>query len=284
MITVQTIDEVRRCCDEARRAGAIVGFVPTMGAFHDGHRSLMRLARSECSFVVVSLFVNPTQFGVGEDLEKYPRDPEGDAIVASAEGVDVLFAPTVEAMYPEPMLTTIHVGGLSERLCGASRPGHFDGVATVVTKLCSIVGACRAYFGRKDAQQLAIVQRLVSDLALPVTVVGAPLVREPDGLAMSSRNAFLSSDDRAAATVLARTLGEAAALVDAGMRDAAALRARIVAAIGAESRARLDYVEVVDATTLEPVTQLAGAVLIAIAAFFGTTRLIDNATLNLTTT
>jgi pantoate--beta-alanine ligase len=242
----------------------------------------MRRARAECSFVVVSLFVNPTQFGTGEDLERYPRDLEGDTAAASAEGVDVLFVPAVDTMVPQPALTTVHVGGLSDHLCGASRPGHFDGVATIVTKLFSIVGPCRAYFGRKDAQQLAIVRRLVSDLALPVTVVGAPLVREPDGLAMSSRNVNLSDDDRRAATVLSRALHAATDLVVAGLRDGAVLRTRVREAIMVEPRVDLDYVEVVDAATLEPVTVLTGSVLVAVAAFFGATRLIDNVTLTIT--
>ncbi len=282
MITLRTVDEVRQRCDEARRTGQVVGLVPTMGAFHEGHRSLMRLARAECSLVVVSLFVNPKQFAAGEDLAKYPRDPEGDAAVAVAEGVDVLFVPSVDEMAPQSMATVVHVDGLSDRLCGASRPGHFDGVATVVTKLLSIVGPCRAYFGRKDAQQLAIVTRLVRDLALPVTVVGGPLVREPDGLAMSSRNVYLSRDDRRAATVLSRALGEATELVGAGLRDGGILRARVVEAIAEEPRARLDYAEVLDAETLEPVVVLSAPALVAVAAFFGGTRLIDNVTLTMT--
>ena len=175
-----------------------VGFVPTMGYFHDGHRSLMRAARAADDLVVVSLFVNPTQFGAGEDLSRYPRDPEGDAAIAAAEGVDVLFLPEVEEVYPEGARTTVHVEGLTDNLCGASRPGHFDGVTTVVAKLFSMVGPCRAYFGRKDAQQLAVIRRMTADLNFPVEVVGCPLVREADGLAMSSRNAYLAPDGRAA--------------------------------------------------------------------------------------
>ncbi|MET0276286.1 MAG: pantoate--beta-alanine ligase, partial [Acidimicrobiia bacterium] len=204
MITVTTIAEVRASCDAARRRGARVGFVPTMGYFHEGHRSLMRAARADNDFVVVSLFVNPTQFGANEDLDAYPRDLEGDSTAAESEGVDVLFMPTVAEMYPAGARTTVHVDGLTAGLCGASRPGHFDGVTTVVAKLFSIIGPCRAYFGRKDAQQLAVIRRMTTDLDLPVDVVGSPLVREPDGLAMSSRNAYLSSDERRTALVLSR--------------------------------------------------------------------------------
>jgi pantoate--beta-alanine ligase len=204
VITVERIAGVRGACDGARGRGASVGLVPTMGAFHEGHRSLMRAARAANDFVVVSLFVNPTQFAPTEDLAAYPRDLERDAAIAAAEGADVLFTPPVDEMYRAGARTTVHVEGLTDVLCGASRPGHFDGVTTVVTKLFSIVGPCRAYFGRKDAQQLAVVRRMTADLDLPVEVVGCPLVREYDGLAMSSRNAYLSPDDRAAATVLRR--------------------------------------------------------------------------------
>ncbi|HUV11495.1 MAG TPA: pantoate--beta-alanine ligase, partial [Acidimicrobiia bacterium] len=196
MRTVRTVADVRDACGGWRTAGGIVGLVPTMGAFHDGHRSLMKAARAECDRVVVSLFVNPTQFAPNEDLAAYPRDPEGDRALAESIGVDLLFAPTFEEMYPEPGRTTVHVAGLTARLCGADRPTHFDGVTTVVTKLFSITGPCRAYFGRKDAQQLAVVRRMTRDLDLPVEVIGCPLVRDPDGLAMSSRNAHLSVEER----------------------------------------------------------------------------------------
>jgi pantoate--beta-alanine ligase len=282
MITLHEISDVRSCCDDTRRAGGRVGLVPTMGSFHEGHQSLMRAARLDNDLVVTSVFVNPTQFGPGEDLGGYPRDPDRDAAVADASGVDVLFTPTVEAMYLDGARTTVHVSDLTSRLCGASRPTHFDGVATVVTKLFSIVGPCRAYFGRKDAQQLAVVRRLVDDLNLPVEVVGCPLVRHRDGLALSSRNAYLDESDRRAALVLVRTLLAAADAVRNGERDAQAVRDHARATIAAEPGVRLDYAELVDARTVEPVASLDGAVVLAVAAFVGRTRLIDNLAITLT--
>jgi pantoate--beta-alanine ligase len=247
-----------------------------MGGFHAGHRSLMRAARADADLVVVSLFVNPTQFGPGEDLEAYPRDLETDTAVAAAEGVDVLFVPTVVAMYPNGARTTVHVDGLTARLCGRSRPSHFDGVATVVAKLFSIVGPCRAYFGRKDAQQLAVVRRLVADLNLAVTVVGCPLVRAADGLALSSRNAYLDDNERRAATVLHRALRTAADAAGDGVRDAAAIRDAAAATIAAEPGVRLDYAELVDAQTIEPAPRVEGELVLAVAAYVGATHLIDN--------
>jgi pantoate--beta-alanine ligase len=279
VITVPTVAEVRRRCDDTRRAGRVVALVPTMGFFHDGHRSLMRAARTEADLVVVSLFVNPTQFGPDEDLSGYPSDLDGDAATAAAEGVDILFVPSVAEMYPEPPRSTVHVDGLTDRLCGASRPTHFDGVATVVTKLFSIVGPCRAYFGRKDAQQLAVIRRLVEDLNLPVAVIGCPLVREPDGLARSSRNAYLTPEDRAAATVLWKALSAAADAIAAGERDAAALQALAESTIRSEPRVRLDYAELVDARTMHPAPRVDGELVLAVAAFVGRARLIDNLTI-----
>jgi pantoate--beta-alanine ligase len=279
MITLSTIADLRAACDAARAAGARVGFVPTMGFFHEGHRSLMRAARADNDLVVVSLFVNPTQFAATEDLGAYPRDPEGDATAADAEGVDVLFTPTVDEMYRTGARTTVHVDGLTERLCGASRPGHFDGVTTVVAKLFSIVGPCRAYFGRKDAQQLAVIRRMTTDLDLPVDVVGCPLVRDFDGLALSSRNTYLDTDERRAATILAGSLYVASEAVVAGERDAAAVKQKVVDTIAFAPQVRIDYVEVVDATTLEPVERLTGDTLVALAAFVGKARLIDNVTI-----
>jgi pantoate--beta-alanine ligase len=279
VITVTTIAEVRASCDAARAAGRRVGFVPTMGYFHEGHRSLMRAARAENDFVVLSLFVNPTQFGPNEDLSAYPRDPLGDAAVAEAEGVDLLFTPEVAEMYPAGARTTVHVGGLTEGLCGASRPGHFDGVTTVVAKLFSIVGASRAYFGRKDAQQLAVIRRMTEDLDLPVEVVGCPLVREADGLALSSRNAYLTDDERRAATILSGALYMASEAVVGGVRDAAAVRSLIVDTVARTSLVQLDYAEVVDAATLEPLERIDGDTLVALAAFVGKARLIDNVTI-----
>jgi len=276
VITLHDLGDVRRCCDDTRRFGGRVGLVPTMGSFHEGHRSLMRAARAANDLVVTSVFVNPTQFGAGEDLGGYPRDADGDAAAADAAGVDVLFAPSVEAMYAAAARTSVHVDDLTSALCGASRPTHFDGVATVVTKLFSIVGPCRAYFGRKDAQQLAVVRRLVEDLNLPVEVVGCPLVRDTDGLALSSRNAYLDPADRRAALTLVRALRDAADAVRAGERDAEALRDQTRATIAAQPALRLDYAELVDARTIEPVPDVRGAVVLAVAAFVGRTRLIDN--------
>jgi pantoate--beta-alanine ligase len=276
VITVTTIAEVRATCDTTRARGGTVGLVPTMGYFHEGHRSLMRAARAANDLVVVSLFVNPTQFGPNEDLGRYPRDLAADTAIATDEGVDVLFVPTVDEMYPDGMCTTVHVAGLTEGLCGASRPTHFDGVTTIVAKLFSIAGPCSAYFGRKDAQQLAVVRRMAADLDLRVDVVGCPLVREPDGVAMSSRNAYLSPEQRDHARVLVGALTAVADVIEAGERDARALRDLVVALVTAEPDVRLDYADVVDAATLQPIDRLERDALIALAAFVGTTRLIDN--------
>ncbi len=281
MKIVTKTEEVRAACDSARRDGKTVGLVPTMGFFHAGHRSLMQAARASCDLVVVTLFVNPTQFGPGEDLGAYPRDPEGDAAAASAEGVDLLFTPSVEEMYPEPGRTTVHVDGLTAGLCGRSRPTHFDGVTTVVAKLFAIVGRCHAYFGRKDAQQLAVIRRMATDLNLPVTVVGCPLVRESDGLAMSSRNAYLTPDERSAALALSRALQSAAAVIEAGERDPDVVRDLVADTITAEPLLTLDYAEVVDGRSLEPVATLAGEILVALAVNVGRARLIDNATVTI---
>jgi pantoate--beta-alanine ligase len=280
VISVSTIAEARAACDAARAAGKTVGFVPTMGFFHEGHRSLMRAARAENDFVIVSLFVNPTQFGPREDLAGYPRDLVGDRAAAEAEGVDLLFTPAASEMYPAGARTTVHVDGLTEVLCGASRPGHFDGVTTVVAKLFSIVGPSRAYFGRKDAQQIAVIRRMTTDLDLPVEVVGCPLVRENDGLAMSSRNSYLQPDERSAATVLAGALYMASEAVVAGERDATAIRRLVVDVIDRVPLVRLDYAEVVDAATLEPVDEIGPDTLVALAAFVGKARLIDNVTIS----
>jgi pantoate--beta-alanine ligase len=284
MRTVTTVAELREVCDAARAQGRTVGFVPTMGYFHDGHRSLMRAARADTDLVVVSLFVNPTQFAPTEDLSAYPRDLEGDAAQAAAEGVDLLFVPSVDEVYPGGECTTVHVAGITEVLCGASRPGNFDGVSTVVTKLFSMVGPCRAYFGRKDAQQLAVIRRMTRDLNLPVDVIGCPLVRENDGLAMSSRNAYLTDDDREAALVLSRSLYVVGEAVQRGERDCARLHTLLDDVLGAEPRVRVDYAAIVDAATLQPVERLdrddESETLVALAAFVGKARLIDNVTIS----
>jgi len=280
VITIERIGALREQCDDARRRECSVGFVPTMGFFHDGHVSLMEAARSAHDLVVVSLFVNPTQFGPTEDLDAYPRDAEGDARRAAAAGVDVLFAPLIEEMYPRPMLTSVRVEGVTDGLCGASRPHHFGGVATVVTKLFSIVGPCTAYFGKKDYQQLVVVRRLAADLDIPVEVVGCSIVREPDGLAMSSRNAYLSSDERPAAAVLYRALEGAIKNVMSGERNVARVRDAAVEIVSTEPLMSLEYAEVVRGDDLASVTQLENGVeyVIALAARAGATRLIDNAT------
>jgi pantoate--beta-alanine ligase len=248
-----------------------------MGAFHDGHVSLMRRARDERDAVVVSIFVNPLQFGPGEDLSRYPRDEERDLSIAEELGVDGVFAPTVEEMYPagHPEVT-VDPGPLGDRLEGARRPGHFRGVATVVAKLFDVVGPSTAYFGEKDAQQLAVVRHMVRDLSFPIDVVGCPTVREPDGLAKSSRNAYLSAEQREAAGCLFLALSEAAELDRGGERDAATLVAAMAREIGATPEARIDYAAVVDEETFEEVGTIAGPARALVAARFGETRLIDN--------
>jgi len=248
-----------------------------MGALHAGHRSLLERAAAECDAVAMTLFVNPLQFVAGEDLDRYPRRLEEDLRDAASAGAGVVFAPSSEAMYPQPFLTTVHLDGpLTETLEGAARPGHFDGVTTVVAKLFSLAGRCRAYFGEKDYQQLLVVRRLVEELALPVEVIGCPTVREPDGLAASSRNAYLGPAERRAAPVLHRALGAGAALVEAGAVDPAEVAAVVEALVAEEPLVRLDYVAVVDALTLQGFGKLGGEIRILLAARLGGTRLIDN--------
>ncbi|MFZ5826654.1 MAG: pantoate--beta-alanine ligase [Bacillota bacterium] len=279
MRLVARISEVREAVRAARAAGKRIGFVPTMGYLHEGHLTLMRRARQECDFVVVSIFVNPTQFGPNEDFARYPRDLERDAALCASVPVDLIFHPGVEEMYPEPFRSSVRVSGLTEGLCGASRPGHFEGVATVVTKLFNIVQPDFAFFGQKDAQQVAVIQRMVTDLNLDLTVVPVPTVREADGLAMSSRNTYLSPAERQAALVLSRSLQMALKRVEAGERDMRALAADLRAMIAAEPLANIDYVEIVDYGTLQPVERLSAKALAALAVRFGKTRLIDNAIL-----
>jgi pantoate--beta-alanine ligase len=264
-------------CDEARAAGQRVGVIPTMGAFHGGHTSLMHRAREETDLVVVTLFVNPLQFGAVDDLAAYPRDEDQDRRIAEAIGVDVFFAPTAEEMYPAG-LPEIRVdpGPLGERLEGASRPGHFGGVATVVAKLLHAVGPARAYFGEKDAQQVAVIRRLVRDLSFPVEIAVCPTVREPDGLAMSSRNRRLTPEQREAAGCLFLALSEAAELARAGERDAAKVVAAMAREVGATPLARLDYAAVVDAETFDDVHEISRPARALVAARLGDVRLIDN--------
>lgn len=282
MKRIGTIDELRRLLDGERAQGRSVGFVPTMGYLHEGHVSLMRAARRDTDVVVSSVFVNPLQFAAHEDLDDYPRDLGRDAELASGAGVDVLFVPSTDEMYPDghPIATTVTVAGPSDGFEGASRPTHFAGVATVVAKLFSIVGPCAAYFGEKDFQQLAVVRRMVADLSMPVDVVGCETVREPDGLAMSSRNAYLSDAQRAAAPVVNRALRTAADAIAAGETDPDAVRrimADVVAAdTGPVTDSELDYADVVDTATFTTPNPLAGDLRLLIAVRFASTRLIDN--------
>jgi pantoate--beta-alanine ligase len=274
--TLHTIADLRPLLDGERAAGRSVGLVPTMGYLHGGHLALMRRARSETDIVVASIFVNPLQFDAGEDLEAYPRDLDRDGGLAEAAGVDVLFVPTADGMFPEPVLTTVSVAQVSEPLEGAVRPHHFAGVATVVAKLFAIVGTCRAYFGEKDFQQLAVVRRMARDLSLPVEVVGCPTVREPDGLAMSSRNSYLTADEREAAPVVYRALRAGLATILAGERDPAAVRTLMGQIIEAEPLAQLDYAAVVDADSFRIPDPIAGNLRLLAAVRFGRARLIDN--------
>ena len=277
----RTVAEYRamRAALLAARPG-LVGVVPTMGFLHEGHRSLMRRARAECSVVAATIFVNPTQFGPNEDFTRYPRDEARDLAACEAEGVDIVFAPSVEEMYPEGATTTVSVGDLSRILEGAARPGHFDGVATVVTKLFAVAQADRGYFGQKDAQQLMVIRRLAQDLRLPTEVVGCPIIREPDGLAMSSRNVYLSPQERAQALSLSRGIRAAEAMWADGIRDADALRDRVQQEIAAEPIANIDYVSVADQRSLEELHgRIDAPALLSLAVRFGATRLIDNALL-----
>jgi len=267
--------DVRRAVDAWRSEGSI-GFVPTMGALHAGHERLIQQARDECARVVVSIFVNPLQFDRADDLERYPRPLTADAEACARIGVDLLFLPTVHEMYPAPPACTVDPGPLATHLCGAYRPGHFRGVATVVLKLLNLVGADRAYFGEKDAQQLAIVRRMVADFNVPVTIVGVPTVREADGLAMSSRNVRLTPQERMLAPRLYRALRTADDLIATGACDAGAVKRAAQAVIGSDAHLRLEYLEIVDPQDMQPVEAIAGPVLVAGAVWIGGTRLIDN--------
>jgi pantoate--beta-alanine ligase len=277
MQVIGLVAALRQYLGEQRMAGKRIGLVPTMGFLHDGHLSLVRVARQECDVVVMSIFVNPKQFGPGEDFESYPRNVEQDLRLARDGGVDVVFTPDVSEVYPEGFQSGVSVRGLTEPLCGVSRPGHFDGVTTVVAKLFNMVGPDRAYFGQKDYQQAAVIQRMVTDLNMPLTVVVCPIVREPDGLAMSSRNAYLSPAERLAAQVLSRALNVAEARIAEGERRAEPLVAMLREVIAAEPLARLDYAAVCDPHTLSPLETLSEIVLVALAVHIGRTRLIDNA-------
>lgn len=276
MITVATIAELRERLDERRAEGHTIGAVPTMGYLHDGHESLMHRAATECDASLASIFVNPLQFGAGEDLDSYPRDLDGDADRARSAGIDWLFVPTVDEMYPMPVVTTVSVAGVSTAMEGASRPTHFDGVATVVAKLFNIFGPCRAYFGEKDFQQLALIRRMVADLSFPIEVVGCPTVRESDGLARSSRNVYLTAAERTWAPELHRALRVGAECIREGETDAAVVRAAMAAVVDSAELGTLDYVEVADSATLVPqeVCDINSRLLGAMR--FSKARLIDN--------
>ena len=276
MREVASSAELRAATDAARASGAGVGFVPTMGALHAGHRALLARARAENDLVVASVFVNPLQFGPAEDLASYPRDRDADLAVLAAEGTDLAFVPAEAELWPAPPEVRLQVGALADRLEGLVRPGHLDGVATVVAKLLHLVGPSRAYFGQKDAQQLAVVRRMVEDLAFPNEIVACPTVREPDGLAVSSRNAYLSAAERERATALYRALSAGRAAFQAGQRDPAAVEAAVRDLLEDAPGVEPDYVALVEETTFEPAKQAEPGQVLATAARVGRTRLIDN--------
>jgi pantoate--beta-alanine ligase len=275
-----TISEARAAGGAARMKGKRLGLVPTMGALHEGHLSLVRAAKAQCGAVAVSIFVNPTQFGPKEDLSKYPRQFDRDCGLLKKEGVDILFAPPVDEMYPSGAVTWVLVEGLSEKLDGRSRPGHFRGVSTIVAKLFHIFEPEAAFFGQKDAAQLAVIRRMAQDLNLPVEIVACPIVREPDGLAMSSRNAYLNQEERIRALVLQRSLQHAQQNFQAGERNATNLISAAKAIFAREPQVVLDYFEIVDPDTLVPVDRIWQRTLLAVAAYVGSTRLIDNTLLD----
>lgn len=280
MQVLETIEQVRQALRPARQAGRRVGFVPTMGALHEGHWSLVDQARAACDEVVVSIFVNPLQFGPSEDLDAYPNTLERDLTGCAEHGCDWVFTPPPRQMYPDHTLTRVAVRRLCEPLCGRNRPGHFEGVTTVVCKLFNIVLPDVAFFGEKDFQQLAIVRRMVRDLNMPVEIVGCPTVREPDGLAISSRNAYLDPDQRSRAASISAALGEAVDAVKQGVRDARELIARVRERIAEAKPVEVEYVEVVDPNTLESVEKIDRPVRMCVAARFGSARLIDNIALD----
>ncbi len=276
MLTLTSAAEVTAVSKEAHRAGKRVGFVPTMGALHEGHLSLVRTARAQSDVVIASVFVNPTQFGPNEDFSRYPRQPERDSAMLAAEKTDYLFMPSTEEMYPAGATSWVTVEGLSEKLDGRSRPGHFRGVTTVVSKLFNIVQPDFAFFGQKDAAQGAIISKMVRDLNFDVQIVICPIVRESDGLAMSSRNAYLTPEQRKQATVLYRALMRVQSLVDRGEASSARLHVAGTQVMAEESAVKLDYFEIVNRETLDPVSGVFNGALIAVAAYVGSTRLIDN--------
>lgn len=271
-----TIKDVRERVNAWKREGLTIGFVPTMGYLHEGHKSLMQAARANNDKVVVSVFVNPMQFGPNEDLESYPRDFEKDSALCESVGVDLIFHPEPEEMYADGFCSYVDMNGLTTELCGKSRPIHFRGVQTVVLKLFNIVKPDTAYFGQKDAQQLAVIKRMVKDLNVDTEIVGCPIVREADGLAKSSRNTYLNPDERKAALILSRSLKLGRELIENGETDSKAVIKAITDSINTEPLAKIDYVDVVDFDTITPVDKIGKSVLVAIAVYIGKTRLIDN--------
>ena len=276
MQVLSTVHEMRAACRAVRKSGQSLALVPTMGALHTGHIALVRAARAQCDVVAASIFVNPTQFGPNEDFSKYPRTFEKDCALLEAEGVALLFAPQSEEMYPKGASTFVEVEGVGDRLDGRSRPGHFRGVATVVAKLFHIVGPHKAFFGQKDAAQVAVLRSMVRELNFPLDLVVCPTVRESDGLALSSRNRYLSAEERGRALVLSRALNVIAAAYGAGQKDVARLLEAGHSVLATEPDVRIDYLEIVNADTLLPLTEAVPGALVAVAAYLGATRLIDN--------
>jgi pantoate--beta-alanine ligase len=276
MKVAQTIELVRSLVKDARCQGKIIGLVPTMGALHIGHISLIEAARKKCDFVVVSIFVNPTQFGPGEDFERYPRPIEKDLEMCENAGVDVVFAPSVEQMYPSKNLTWVNVEKITEPLCGRSRPGHFCGVSTVCTKLFNIVAPDIAFFGQKDAQQVAVIQAMVQDLNMPLEIVVCPTVREPDGLAISSRNQYLGQQERADAVYVYKSLKKCREMFESGITETGKIIAEMKKVLQQKPSIEIEYINIVDAKTLEDINKIEGKTLVAVAARLSRTRLIDN--------
>ncbi|MBN1795638.1 MAG: pantoate--beta-alanine ligase [Sedimentisphaerales bacterium] len=276
MQTENTIQSVRDILKPTRGAGRIIGLVPTMGALHIGHISLIQAAKEQTDFVVVSIFVNPTQFGPLEDFDNYPRPIDKDIQICEQNGVDLVFAPSVNEMYPAKNITWVEVEKLTEPLCGRSRPGHFRGVATVCTKLFNIVQPDIAFFGQKDAQQAVVIKRMVADLNMPLKIVVCPTVREADGLAVSSRNKYLSQEERKDAPLIYQSLSSAEKLIKSGQRQPEKIIEEVKTVIGRSNLLQIEYIEIVDAETLERITRLSGRILIAVAVKFGSARLIDN--------
>lgn len=281
MQIVNNISEVRRIVKQWQKEGLSVGFVPTMGYLHEGHASLIEAASKGNDKVVVSIFVNPIQFGPKEDLDKYPRDLERDSKIVEASGGDLIFNPNTSEMYTEDFSSFVEVNSLTNGLCGAKRPGHFKGVCTVVTKLFNIITPDKAYFGEKDAQQLAVIKKMVRDLNIPVEIIGCPIIRENDGLAKSSRNVYLNVEERTAALILSKSLEKAKKALTSGERSSEKIRDIIIDTLSSEPLAQIDYVEIVDSFSLTSINQIENNILIAIAVFIGKTRLIDNFTFNL---